>query len=245
MKNGSIVIERVKSIKLTTVLIIAILILIFMIFRLRDTSMKIIQDNTNIINNLNSELVVTRNEHNQEVAKRESLVLTNSDLLMSIKSKDEAILYLQRQVSKYESENKKLNSVVVALTETVVKYSDSLANVIVGDTIINNITYHTYERELDMFDNWITGSVMIGYNKFSADLSIKNRYSVAMYEEKQGLFKPRKTFVEIVNDNPYTSTQDIRDFQVAVPKQNKTRCLFIGGGLGAGIMYLIFKAAAK
>lgn len=199
-----------------------------------------VEDANSIITQLNSDLSVVRNSLGQEISSRESLQLLNTTLLLDLKSKDYTIQKLQELVAAKRKENKDLNSAIIILNNTLVNYEDSVLNFISDTVIIDNEDYPTYKRNIDNFDKWITGSVELGITKFNIDLSIYNEYGVSLYSEKKGLFKPRKNYVEVINFNPYTSTSDIRNFEVK-PKENKKGPFIVGFVAGVGSTILLKK----
>jgi hypothetical protein len=228
-----------KNHKITYTLIIVIILLLFSSYYLYNRSRTTIDNYKNIIDIISSDLTITKNTLNQEVAKRKSLNLQNTSLLLMIDSKDSTIQYLQSVIKDYEKENKRLSSVVVILSKTVIQYKDSIQNIVVDSIIVDNTVYPTYSRELDIFNNWITGTVTLGLKTFDADITVRNDYSVALYTEKKNLFSPRETYVEIINKNPYTSVSDIRSYNVEPPKCNRGRWFLIGTGVGL-VTSLIF-----
>jgi hypothetical protein len=75
---------------------------------------------------------------------------------------------------------------------------------------------------LDTIKNkWI--DVTYGFNKGRShfDLKIVNEYELTIGYEGGNLFKKGTPYAIVKNRNPYTTTTDLRVYQVAVPKQKR------------------------
>lgn len=232
-----------KQFKTTSLLIVILIIIMIALIGWtkvikRNNDIKEIQ---NFFDVTKAELIRTTNSLNQETVKREALVLGNTELLRNLDSRDSTIRFLQNTVARYENDNKRLRNVVVVLTNTIAVYEDSIKNTIVDMITINDTIFPTYRRDINMFDHWITGSVELGINKFNINQTVYNKYSVTSYTEKQGLFKRPTLYVEIHNENPYTTVIDFRDYQISYPKCNHRRSIVGGSIVGAVLTYLIMK----
>ena len=62
------------------------------------------------------------------------------------------------------------------------------------------------------------------------DLKITNKYSVIVGEE--GKRKKARPFVDVINYNPYSSTDTLRTYQVSMKKQRPKR---FGIGINGGV----------
>ena len=119
-----------------------------------------------------------------------------------------------------KSQDKKIEDLTAALViESNTIYTDTLRMFypIGGDTIV-----FSKSVLLDSISNeWI--DAMFGFNRgFSyLDVNIKNKYEIVMGFEGGNLFKRGIPYATITNLNPYTSTKEMRVYQVRVPKQKR------------------------
>ena len=201
-----------------------------------------LEDYKNLNESLKSELIITRNDLGQEEAKRESLVLHNSDVLLKLQTSDSTIIRLQNLVRRYEREKKELNNAIVFLTNTVNIYRDSMQNQVVSTVMKGDTVYHTYKRDINMMGKWITGKVELGINNFEIDLKVHNIYEIATYSERNGFLKPKIHYVKITNLNPYTSVQDLWNYEVKAPECKWKTPLLVGTITGTVGTLLIINA---
>lgn len=108
------------------------------------------------------------------------------------------------------------------ITNTQVDSNSNYCNDTINDTINNNWIHATYQSYFRSKSERLTN--------FS--LSINQDYSVIIGEDRQGLFKPTKTFVEVLNHNPYTRTNVVKTYQVS---QTRVKRVVIGPQFGYGI----------
>lgn len=126
-------------------------------------------------------------------------------------------LELQELVKRQKKEIKGLNAALILESET--SYTDTmrLYYPIGGDTIV-----FSKSILLDIIDNeWI--NAMYGFNKGKShfELFVRNKYEVTFGLEGKTWFKRGVPYANVKNLNPYTSTKDMRVYQVTAPKQNR------------------------
>lgn len=109
------------------------------------------------------------------------------------------------------------------ITNTQVDSNSNYCNDTINDTINNNWIHATYQSYFRSKSERLTN--------FS--LSINQDYSVIIGEDKQGLFKPSKTFVEVFSNNPFTNIKGVKTYQVSQPRVKR---LGVGPQLGYGII---------
>ena len=96
----------------------------------------------------------------------------------------------------------------------------------------------------------VIGKVVASHDSTKLDLKIKNEYSIIIGEEKDGFLK-KKSFVEIINKNPYSMTESLRTYEVSQKKKKFSIGPYIGYGIGVnfipqatvgiGLTYSLFK----
>ena len=166
-----------------------------------------ITEKDNLITALNAKVETWKDKDSLNHAKIQVLETEKVRDFISIKSSDSTIVKLQALVKEYKNKIKNQGSITHIGSETGIEGS--------APTIITKIDsiYPTYTSNFNL-KGWVTGTTVSDKNKTTIDLKVKNEYSVIVGEERQGLFKPKKPFVEVINRNPYTETTALRTYQV-------------------------------
>ena len=186
-------------------------------------------------------LKIERNKNNEQTATIGVLISENTGLFTKIKSNDIYINRLQKLVQVYELKIGELNTAIVTSNTTIIKLQDSLQSVIVGYTHnidTPSIKYPIYNRAF--IKDWYSGNVIMGLNKLDFNVKIKNDYDITIGSEKINLFK-RKMYANITNLNPDTETKVMKVYQKQEVKTNVLKTFGIGGAIGIGVGYLLFK----
>lgn len=189
------------------------------------------QEVKNYIESLQDSIQTFKNKEGKEVVKT-SVINTSTNKFLNLKLKDEEIKKLQKLVKEYKSELKNQGSItnfnsrtkINTLTTTKIEY----------DTIIINNIQEVYPKYKSNFNlkGWVIGDIIASKDSIIINLEVNNEYAVIIGEESQGWFKPKKTFVEVINYNPYSSTEKLRTYQVEKPKN---KLFSVGPYIGVGI----------
>ena len=192
---------------------IAILMVIIAILYFTNISyQKEAKENANLVISLNDTLKTWKDKDSLSHAKIQIIETERTKDFLSLQSKDEEIIKLQKTVKQYEKQIKNQGSVTNFTSETKITTKDSL----VTDSVCGKCSFY--------FSNsnpWFSVDASIYPTKtpnqlsLSLDLKVKNEYSVIVGEEKQGLFKKPKPFVEVLNHNPYSETESLKTYQVS------------------------------
>ena len=192
---------------------IAILMVIIAILYFTNISyQKEAKENANLVISLNDTLKTWKDKDSLSHTKIQIIETERTKDFLSLQSKDEEIIKLQKTVKQYEKQIKNQGSVTNFASETKIITKDSL----VTDSVCGKCSFY--------FSNsnpWFSVDASIYPTKtpnqlsLSLDLKVKNEYSVIVGEEKQGLFKKPKPFVEVLNHNPYSETESLRTYQVS------------------------------
>ena len=182
-------------------------------------------DQEELYNAVTGELKTWRNKDSLNLAKIQIMQTDKAKDFLKINNLTGANLDLQNLV---KAQGKKIKDLTAALViESETSFTDTLRVFypIGGDTIVfsKSVLLDTISNE------WI--DAMFGFNKgFSyLDLKIKNKYEIVMGFEGGNIFKRGIPYATLTNLNPYTSTKEMRVYQVRVPKQRR-----FGVGLQAG-----------
>ena len=149
---------------------------------------------------------------------------------------DSLIMALQVQVKKFSKELKKGGNVTYVQTEFRIDtvFTDRIK--IVGETVVEGLTYPIYHRDFKLIDKgktWVEGDITMGIDSLFLKQKILNEYSVVIGREKKKglkiLFKKPKPFVDVSNFNPYSTTKSVRTYKVTDQKGSKFSLGTYGG----------------
>lgn len=231
--------NREKTIKI--VLFILVIILILSNLKSCQDKKETIKSSTNTINALSDTMTSYRTKDGVQVSRINLIETERVQQFLEIKSKDAIILKLQEEVKKNKRRLGNTGSVTVITNTTDVQGSDT-TYITMKDTIVRNDTvylYPEYTSNIKMgmkkdSSYWITAKVKANKDTTDIGISLSNAYTVVIGRDKvkgfKNLFKPKVPFVEVTNENPYTSTKTIRAYQVKAPKPKRF-------GLGVQVGY--------
>ena len=209
----------VTKIKITFGIILGIILLAFITYKCNNdsnqskTEQTILNDNQKTFRDKNSLNHTTNNVIEGKVKD-----------FIDLQVKDRQIIELQELVKKYKKQLSNKGNATNFTSET--KYDTIYETKIKRDTII--LSKNTI---MDSIHNkWI--NTTFGFDKGNTvfTLKLKNEYSVIIGEESQGWFKSKKTFVEVINKNPYSETVQLKTYQVQTKSIRKI-------GIGLGVYY--------
>jgi len=198
---------------------------------------------TSLVNGLNGELEIERNKNGSLTAKISTIEISNTDMLLDIKSKDDNIIQLQNIIKQKDKINNRLDNALAVQTQLTLKYKDSLnKNIIIGDTTISDTTYPTYERNFALYNDydkndttaWVFGNVILGKMIFEIELDIKNKYDVTIGRERKNMFSPWQMYADITTYNPYDNITNIRSYS---KQKIKPKRFGVGVSVGVGFAY--------
>lgn len=184
------------------------------------------QDNNMLINLLQDSIQRTRNKDGSQTAKISLLQNRNSDLLLSLSSKDSTIVWLQREVKKAKSMIK--GGGLVTVIESGATFTG-----VATTTVFTNIkdSCRPIYKAQNKDTTWIKWSTISTNDSTNIKISTRDKYSVVIGSEKVGLFKKRPV-VEVISSNPYSTIKNMRAFEV---KDTRTNRFGIGIQAGYGI----------
>ena len=213
------------------VVFIAILMVIIAILYFTNISyQKEAKENANLVISLNDTLKTWKDKDSLSHAKIQIIETERTKDFLSLQSKDEEIIKLQKTVKQYEKQIKNQGSVTNFASETKIITKDSL----VTDSVCGKCSFYFsnsnpwYSVDASIYPTETPNQVSL-----SLDLKVKNEYSVIVGEEKQGLFKKPKPFVEVLNHNPYSETESLKTYQVS--NNVRVKRFGIGPNISAGL----------
>ena len=213
------------------VVFIAILMVIIAILYFTNISyQKEAKENANLVISLNDTLKTWKDKDSLSHAKVQIIETERTKDFLSLQSKDEEIIKLQKTVKQYEKQIKNQGSVTNFASETKIITKDSL----VTDSVCGKCSfYFSNSNPWFSVDASIYPTKTSNQLNLSLDLKVKNEYSVIVGEEKQGLFKKPKPFVEVLNHNPYSETENLKTYQVS--NNVRVKRFGIGPNISAGL----------
>lgn len=229
--------ERIYKIVSITIIVILILLNLKSCKTNKDT----VRDYTNTINALSDTMTSYRTKDGVQVSKINLIQTEKAQQFLEIKSKDAIIIKLQEEVKKNKRRLGNTGSVTVITNTTDVQGSDT-TYITMKDTVVRNDTvylYPEYTSNIKMglkkdSSYWVTANIKSNKDTTDIGISLSNAYTVVIGKDKvkgfKNLFKPKVPFVEVTNENPYTSTKTVRAYQVKAPKPKRF-------GLGVQIGY--------
>lgn len=181
-----------------------------------------------LINSLQDTLKVWKDKDSLNHAKIQVIETQKTKDFLNLQTKNEEIQKLQQLVKDNQKKLKDKGSVTYIAGKT--KFDTVFITKLEYVEILGDNTIHD-----SISNSWITSH--FGFSKDSVyfDLTVTNRYSVIIGEEKEGLFKPPRLYVEVINENPYSETTSLRTYQVS--NNSKPKRFSIGPMIGAGISY--------
>ena len=192
----------------------------------------------NLYISANDTLVVTRNELGQEISRTSVLEAESGKLILKLQTKDEDIIRLQSIIRREQSINTELHNAIYLVNGILANYKDSLNNTISGyqsiiDSLGNIVKYPIYDRKIDMFQDWITGDIRLGYSVFDISLKTRSAYEIITGRERKNIFHKYKSYAKVTNLNPYDHTEVLKVYSKTEIKPSRFNVsVFVGYGFG-------------
>ena len=194
------------------VFIVILMVIIAILYFTNISYQKEAKKNANLVISLNDTLQTWKDKDSLSHTKIQIIETERTKDFLSLQSKDEEIIKLQKTVKQYEKQIKNQGSVTNFTSETKIITKDSL----VTDSVCGKCSfYFSNSNPWFSVDASVYPTETPNQLNLSLDLKVKNEYSVIVGEEKQGLFKKPKPFVEVLNHNPYSETESLRTYQVS------------------------------
>ena len=169
------------------------------------------------------DIVRYQKKKGQEVATT-SVAKMDAIGFLKMKGLEEDNKRLQELVSKYKKEVKN-----ASIVKTETKILTTTNTEVVHDTVTN---YPIYTSNFNLND-WVVGKVVSKNDSTNIDLSVKDELHLVVYDKNMGLFKDRKTMIDIYSLNPYSKVKQIKSFSVE-DRQKKSK-ISIGPFVGFGV----------
>lgn len=182
------------------------------------------EEQVSLYNSITDSLKTYRNKDSLNVSRIFVMQMDKAKDFLEIQNLKDGNLKLQNFINSQGKQIKDLKTALYIANQ--ITYIDTIRDYypIGGDTIV-----FSESILLDSINNsWINARYGFQYGKSYFTMKSRDEFTIAIKDSKQGYY------AEITNLNPYSTTKDIRVFNVAVPKQKKWG---IGIDLGFGINY--------
>lgn len=168
-----------------------------------------------------------KNKDSLNVAKIKVMETDRAEDFLKIENLEGYNLRLQQLISSQKKDIKDLTSALIVANET--HYYDTIREYIPigGDTII-------FSKSIlldSVRNNWINATWGFRMGKSILQLETFDEFSIVVKDSKDG------PFAEITNYNPYSTTKDMRVYNIATPRQKRQG---IGLSIGIGGQYGYF-----
>ena len=210
--------------RLSAILILIVMLLLYFIGCNFKKHSRKIDEQANLITALNGTLKVSRLTDSSQKATISVLSTQKTSDFLAIKTKDSTINALQVLVKRYEKQIKPGGSITVVTGKTDITDSGKTNTVYLSDTTGGHPVWPTYKTLL--LNKWYSANMRINRDSAYINLTITNSYDVIIGKDNKN-----KWFADVINHNPYSSTTQLRTYQVQVPKTRQKRLIigFFGG----------------
>jgi hypothetical protein len=166
-----------------------------------------------------------RKADSTQIATISVLKTESAKAFLELQSKDSEIIRLQEIVKEYKSKLKAGSSVTLASIHTELEHTGK-TTIVKRDTVRQDSLVYIYPTYSDSLKNkWIDYSTVINKDSASFKLKVYNEFSAVVGEDKK-----RGAFVDLHLYNPYSSTDQLRTYQVKLPRVKKL-------GVGPNVSY--------
>ena len=228
--------KETKFKRLYIVLLIACLLTVLIVMRYCNKVNNLQQVN-NIYSHLDDSLKHYKNKYGEATTQVSLLQGNNVDLILSVKSKNKTIQWLQDEVKKHKGSIDGGGDIGVIGTNTTFSATTTST---VSFSLLNNgkidslPTYKTNNKDT----TWIKYYIAATKDSIHLNLEVKNKYTIVIGEERvKGTLFKKNPIAFITNLNPYTSITDLKVYQVT---NNVRKRLSIGVGGGYCIPLFTF-----
>lgn len=206
----------------------AIIIVVVMVFIFRGCG-NTDKEKVTVYEHLEDSTNYFKNKLKETVAENIVLATQNINTFLDIKSKDNLIVSLQARVKQYKNQLKEGGSVVDFGTSTLV---DKTVATIVDSLPINDSLSCEPKYSASFRDKWIQYEIHSSKDSTKLKLMTEDNYSVIVGEEKQGLFKKKKDFADVISSSPYARVKQVRSYEVKDTRKPSRLSIGIQGGYG-------------
>lgn len=178
-------------------------------------------EQSNLIVSMQDSIKYYKNKQGENVAQIANLQGSKDNLLRVIGDRDQKLTRLIKKNARAGAvfaQTTKIDTVMILKTDTV-----------------NGVI----ERNSSISDKWMTIEVKEKDDSLRTKVEMRDELSVSFRSASQGLFRKKKSVVEVTNANPYVKIDGLRSFEIPQKKSNLK--FWLGVGIGAGAGYLLFK----
>lgn len=164
-----------------------------------------INEITNVYNSLQDTIQIYKNQDNLNVSKIAVLETSNRKLFTDIENLQGINKELQDLVKKT-----KAKTAIVTKTEIVYDTIEKTTEVVTIDTV--NYIKLPYNKRI--INKWIGLSCNINKDSTQFRLGIKDDFNISIHNEKTKWYKKPTLVAEVTNLNPYSTTKDLKVYNL-------------------------------
>jgi hypothetical protein len=207
------IINKLLINKFVIPIVASILLILFgLLINTHDNSKKLLRKINELELSYDSIYIINYYDKGILNAKVNILTTENFNNINIISNQKEIIERLNNTIKDFENKNSKLITALIISNSINITYKDSIQNIIIYyDSILeNNIVtiYPTYSKDIDMFEDWITGNIKLGYKTSDINLNIRSEYDISLYRQRKNIFSKYELYANCKVLNPYDKTTD-------------------------------------
>lgn len=219
--------NQIKNITGITIIVVLAILLMF-----QCNGRKEAEQTTANYEALQDTLHKTRNKNGELTVTISTLQDESYAALLMLKSNDSTVAWLKREVQKHKDLLKAKGSSVTVIGSTTT-FTDNIGTIVIfKDSIRGDTIYPTYTAK-SRDTTWIKYDVTMNRKSTEIKLTVKDKYSVILGDEREKWYKPRKPVALVTSSNPYTNITEMRAFQVV--DKTKPKRIAIGLHVGYGM----------
>lgn len=164
---------------------------------------KKLQESNNLLASSQDTLQIVLNEKGQQSARISTMETEKVQTLLELQARDKDIKWLQEIVKNNKNDLKKPGDGVIVVEGKTV-FDTVYIQPTTGEEWGKKVITRGFTNE------WITYSTTIRVDSTSTHIGVNNKYSLVLGTDKSG-----KSFADITNYNPYSTTKTLRSYQIS------------------------------
>lgn len=193
-----------------------------------------VAEQSGLIHSLNDTVKIWKDKEGLSNTSNSVVTTRDPDDFLKLNNQSKEIQKLQKEVEKYKSSIKKGGSVTNFVSETKVTSTNPTK---VDTVIIDNTRKLIYRSEFNK-EGWVFGNTIATPDSTTINVQTKDEYTVVVGFENRGFLGLGKgtPFSLVRNGNPYSTTPELKTYQVDIQGKKYTWVLPTVIALALGII---------
>lgn len=226
--------------------LIGIIIILILLLSKSCSKVKELKTSNSLFEHLDDSTQFYKDRYGRLVAKNSVLENNSTKDFLKIKSSDFLINQLQAEVKKYQKQLKDGGSVTnIGTSSTIHKGTATRLSDRDDDIRYWRNRFEPYDLEKkdtskksEVYfstykDKWIDYQISAFKDTIYLDLEMTDKYSVIIGSERDKWYKKKQTFVDVINESPYTQIKALKAYKVT--DERKPTRLSLGIQVGYGL----------